>query len=100
MLKISNIKKISLVTLALLLFGASFAFAGVGGGVEVRETVDIWELVKFTAVFLLGISAPFGIGLAFAAKKFAVKEDPRCEQVSEFLDNAHFGACAFPGCTE
>ncbi len=84
----------------LLIFMSSFAFAGVGGGVEVRETVDLWELVKFTAIFLLGIGALFGIGLAFAAKKFAVKEDPRVEQVSEFLAHAHCGACGFPGCRQ
>ncbi len=75
-------------------------FVGVGGGVEVRETVDLLELVKFTAAFLLGIGALFGIGLAFAAKKFAVKEDPRVEQVSEVLAHAHCGACGYPGCRQ
>ncbi|UCD36024.1 MAG: Fe-S cluster domain-containing protein [Nitrospiraceae bacterium] len=73
---------------------------GVGGGVEARETVDLIEVVKFTAAFLLGIGALFGIGLAFAAKKFAVKEDPRVEQVSEVLAHAHCGACGYPGCRQ
>ena len=74
--------------------------AGVGGGVDVKETVDLMELLKFTGVFLLGLSALFGLGLAFAAKKFAVKEDPRVDQVSEVLAHAHCGACGFPGCRQ
>lgn len=73
---------------------------GVGGAVEARESVDLMELVKFTAIFLLGIGAVFGMGLAFAAKKFAVKEDPRVEQVSEVLAHAHCGACGYPGCRQ
>jgi len=74
--------------------------AGVGGGVEARESVDLIQLVKFAAAFLLGISALFGIGLAFAAKKFAVKEDPRVDQVSDVLAHAHCGACGYPGCRQ
>jgi Na+-translocating ferredoxin:NAD+ oxidoreductase RNF subunit RnfB len=74
--------------------------SGVGGGVEARESVDLVQLVKFAAAFLLGISALFGIGLAFAAKKFAVKEDPRVDQVSDVLAHAHCGACGYPGCRQ
>jgi Na+-translocating ferredoxin:NAD+ oxidoreductase RNF subunit RnfB len=74
--------------------------AGVGGGIEAKESVDLVELVKFAAAFLLGISALFGIGLAFAAKKFAVKEDPRVDQVSDVLAHAHCGACGYPGCRQ
>ncbi len=92
--------KISLLTAALLFFCTSLLYAGVGGGVEVRESVDLVELLKFTAVFLLGISAVFGMGLAYAAKKYAVKEDPRVEQVSEVLAHAHCGACGYPGCRQ
>jgi Na+-translocating ferredoxin:NAD+ oxidoreductase RNF subunit RnfB len=92
--------KISLFTTVILAFSTSLLYAGVGGGVEVRETVDLMELLKFTAAFLLGISAVFGMGLAFAAKKYAVKEDPRVEQVSEFLAHAHCGACGYPGCRQ
>lgn len=92
--------KITFLTFVLLLFSAPALYAGVGGGVEVRETVDLVELVKFTAVFLFGLSAVFGMGLAFAAKKFSVTEDPRIDQVSEVLAHAHCGACGFPGCRQ
>jgi electron transport complex protein RnfB len=74
--------------------------AGVGGGVEAKESVDLVQVVKFAAAFLFGISALFGIGLAFAAKKFAVKEDPRVDQVSDVLAHAHCGACGYPGCRQ
>ncbi len=92
--------KTSIFTVGLLFFCSSALYAGVGGGVEVRETVDLVELLKFTAVFLLGISAVFGMGLAFAAKKFAVKEDPRVDKVSDVLAHAHCGACGYPGCRQ
>ncbi len=85
---------------ALVLFFASALYAGVGGGVEARETVDIVDVLKFTAIFLIGISAIFGVGLAFAAKRFAVQEDPRIDQVSEVLAHAHCGACGYAGCRQ
>jgi electron transport complex protein RnfB len=83
-----------------LFFCASTLYAGVGGGVEARETVDLVAVIKFTAIFLAGISAVFGIGLAFAAKRFAVQEDPRIDQVSEVLAHAHCGACGYAGCRQ
>jgi RnfABCDGE-type electron transport complex B subunit len=73
---------------------------GVGGGVEARESVNLIEVVKFSAIFLLGISAVFGLGLAFAAKKFAVQVDPRVDQVSDVLAHAHCGACGYAGCRQ
>jgi Na+-translocating ferredoxin:NAD+ oxidoreductase RNF subunit RnfB len=49
----------------------------------------------------LGIMAlVFGIGLAFTARKFYVKSDPRVEKVSEVLAHAHCGACGFAGCEQ
>jgi Na+-translocating ferredoxin:NAD+ oxidoreductase RNF subunit RnfB len=86
--------------LFLLLFSASALYAGVGGGVEAKESVDLIAVLKFTAIFLGGIGVIFGIGLAFAAKKFAVQEDPRIDQVSEVLAHAHCGACGFAGCRQ
>lgn len=84
----------------LILLSSSLLYAGVGAGVEAKESVDIVEVLKFSAIFLLGVSTLFGIGLAFAAKKFAVKEDPRVDQVSDFLAHANCGVCGFPGCRQ
>lgn len=92
--------KALIFTAGLLLLCSPALYAGVGGGVEVKETVDLVELLKFTGIFLLGIGAVFGMGLAFAARKFAVKEDPRVEQVSDVLAHAHCGACGYPGCRQ
>ncbi|MCD6594750.1 RnfABCDGE type electron transport complex subunit B [bacterium] len=41
----------------------------------------------------------FGIGLAIAAKKFAIEIDPRVEKVLDILPNANCGACGYPGCS-
>ncbi|MBI4824612.1 MAG: RnfABCDGE type electron transport complex subunit B [Nitrospirae bacterium] len=73
---------------------------GVGGGVEAKEHIDIVPLLKFTAVFIAGLGAVFGAGLAFAAKKFAVQMDPRIEQVKDVLAGAHCGACGYAGCQQ
>jgi Na+-translocating ferredoxin:NAD+ oxidoreductase RNF subunit RnfB len=73
---------------------------GVGAAVEGREYVDLMAVVKFTLIFVAGIGAVFGLGLAFAAKKFAVKVDPRVEQVLDVLAHAHCGACGYPGCQQ
>lgn len=94
------LKKTGLLTLTLTLTLSSALYAGVGGGIEARETVDLIGVIKFTAVFLLGISAVFGLGIAFAAKKFDVKTDPRVEQVLDVLAHAHCGACGYPGCRQ
>ncbi|MCI0469518.1 MAG: Fe-S cluster domain-containing protein [Nitrospirae bacterium] len=75
-------------------------FAGVGGGIEAKEHVDFVSILKFTIIFLAGIGAVFGFGLALAAKKFAVKIDPRVEQVLDALAHAHCGACGYAGCEQ
>lgn len=74
--------------------------AGVGGGIEVKESVDIMQVIEFTFVFLAGLATVFGIGLAFAAKRFSVKMDPRIDEVKEVLAGAHCGACGFAGCQQ
>lgn len=71
---------------------------GVGGGIEAKESVDIVTILKFTFIFVLGTGVLFGLGLAFVAKKFSVKIDPRIERVREVLPGANCGACGFAGC--
>src|SRR4030066_539731 len=73
---------------------------GVGGGVEAKEHVELVPLLKVTLIFLASIGAIFGLGLAFAAKRFSVKIDPRVEQVKDKLANAHCGACGYAGCEQ
>jgi Na+-translocating ferredoxin:NAD+ oxidoreductase subunit B len=63
--------------------------AGVGGGVEAREYVELLPLIKSTLIFLVGVGTVFGIGLALTAKRFAVQVDPRVEKVLDVLAHAH-----------
>ena len=59
---------------------------------------DALPVLKFTLAFLGGLGVFFGIGLAVAAQKFAVKVDPKVEQVRNALPGANCGACGFAGC--
>jgi len=63
--------------------------AGVGGGVEAKEHIDLIPLMEYTLFFLAGIGTLFGLGLAFTAKRFSVQVDPKIEQVKEVLAHAH-----------
>lgn len=52
-----------------------------------------------TPVIILGaMGLVFGLILAFAAKVFAVKIDPRVEQITAALPGANCGACGKAGC--
>jgi len=95
-----KIKLAGMGTLILILLLASIAFAGVGGGVEAKEKVDMVSLIKWTLVFLAGLGTVFGVGLAIAAKRFAVQVDPRVEKVMDVLAHAHCGACGYAGCEQ
>jgi Na+-translocating ferredoxin:NAD+ oxidoreductase RNF subunit RnfB len=75
-------------------------YTGVGGGIDAKEHVDLLATLKFTFIFVLGVGALFGLGLAFAAKRFSVKMDPRIEQVREVLAGANCGACGYGGCQQ
>ena len=63
--------------------------AGVGGGVEAKEHVNLLPVIKSTLIFLAGIGDVFGLALAFAAKKFSVTINPKVEQVKDVLAHAH-----------
>lgn len=95
-----NMKRTGLTAVFMILLFASFAFAGVGGGIEAKEKVDIVPLVKWTLAFLAGLGVVFGAGLAIAAKRFAVQIDPRVEKVKDVLAHAHCGACGYAGCEQ
>src|SRR5512143_413122 len=64
---------------------------------EVAQPDLLGVMIKSLA-FMGGVGAVFGLGLALAAKKFAVKVDPRVEAVREVLPGANCGACGFAGC--
>lgn len=92
------IKKAGLITILLILYSAPALYAGVGGEIDVAGPINIKALLTFTLLFMGGLGVVFGIGLAFAAQKFAVKVDPKVEQIREVLAGANCGACGFAGC--
>lgn len=94
------IKRIFFLTMSLILTLTTAIYAGVGGGVEAKEHVDFAPLIKFTIIFLAGVGTIFGLGLAFAAKRFSVQIDPRVEKVKDVLAHAHCGACGYAGCEQ
>ncbi len=55
-------------------------------------------LVVYSTVLLGILGFAFGTFLAYSAKKFEVKEDPRVELVMQALPGANCGACGYPGC--
>ena len=75
-------------------------FVGVGGGVEAKEHVDFFPLLRATFIFLVSFGGLFGLGLALAAKKFAIKTDPKIEMVRDVLAGAQCGACGYAGCQQ
>ena len=58
------------------------------------------SLLAFLAavITLGGFGLLFGLGLAFASKKFAVPVDPRLEEIVTALPGANCGGCGYPGC--
>ena len=53
----------------------------------------LYAVASLTAMGLL-----FGVILGVAAKVFAVKTDPRIEQITHVLPGANCGGCGFAGC--
>jgi len=74
--------------------------AGIGGGMEVKESINVGVLIKDVLVFIAAFGAVFGVALAMAAQRFAVKIDPRVDEVKGVLAGAHCGACGYPGCEQ
>ncbi|MCR4426573.1 MAG: Fe-S cluster domain-containing protein [Firmicutes bacterium] len=54
----------------------------------------LYALVSMGALGLI-----FGLSLGVAAKKLAVKKDPRVDEILGVLPGANCGACGFPGCS-
>jgi len=57
------------------------------------------ELVLGATITLVILGMIFGVGLAIASDKFAVKVDPRIDSINEILPGANCGACGQPGCS-
>ncbi|MFQ5646340.1 MAG: RnfABCDGE type electron transport complex subunit B [bacterium] len=47
-----------------------------------------------------GLGAVSGLGLGFAAKKFAVFVDPKIEEIEDVLPAVNCGACGYAGCAQ
>ncbi|WP_041446635.1 RnfABCDGE type electron transport complex subunit B [Pseudothermotoga thermarum] len=54
--------------------------------------------IVYSTILLAILGFAFGTFLAYSAKKFEVKEDPRVELVRQVLPGANCGACGYPGC--
>lgn len=54
--------------------------------------------VLYAIIILGALGLIYGVGLAFASKKFHVEIDPKIEQINEILPGANCGACGHPGC--
>jgi RnfABCDGE-type electron transport complex B subunit len=56
------------------------------------------DVIIYSVVSLTVLGALFGLGLAIAARKFAVKQDPRVAEVEALLPGANCGGCGYAGC--
>jgi len=56
------------------------------------------EVILRSCLALGGLGVVFGVFLGLAAKRFAVKVDPRIEKISGLLPGANCGACGQAGC--
>jgi electron transport complex protein RnfB len=56
------------------------------------------DVIVYSVVSLTALGALFGFGLALAARKFALKQDPRVAEVEAMLPGANCGGCGYAGC--
>ena len=56
------------------------------------------ENILFPVLSVAGLSLLFGALLGFSSKKFAVKTDPKAEEITGMLPGVNCGGCGFPGC--
>ena len=56
------------------------------------------ESILLPVLSIAGLSLLFGALLGFSAKKFAVKTDPRIEEINGILPGVNCGGCGFAGC--
>jgi Na+-translocating ferredoxin:NAD+ oxidoreductase subunit B len=59
---------------------------------------NVWITATYGIMFFALFGICCGIALAVAAKRFAVKVDPKIEAVRACLPGANCGACGFAGC--
>jgi Na+-translocating ferredoxin:NAD+ oxidoreductase RNF subunit RnfB len=63
-----------------------------------QQETSFLSAVTGPVVILGSIGLLLGLGLAFAARKFAVPRDPRVESILAALPAANCGGCGYPGC--
>jgi Na+-translocating ferredoxin:NAD+ oxidoreductase RNF subunit RnfB len=77
------------------------------GGVRQKEQPKLAEKslgltmsgVLFPSIIALGsLGVLFGLGLGMASKVFAIKTDPKVDEIESLLAGANCGACGFAGC--
>lgn len=59
---------------------------------------SVWTTALYGLAFFVVFGVICGVALAYAAKRFAVKVDPKIEAVRACLPGANCGACGFAGC--
>ena len=57
-------------------------------------------MIGYTVIAIGGMGLVCGAALAVAARFFAVKEDPRVEEVTELLPGSNCGGCGYAGCAD
>ena len=56
------------------------------------------SVILYSVLSLTLMGAAFGLALALAARKFAVKRDERVDMIEDLLPGANCGGCGYAGC--